>query len=139
MKSERHKDILEKISLKNKAQSVKLRAALFEQQEQLEELHALIERVVELKDNTDGRSCDDPSELRAARWYALKLSEQLLVLENRVEFIEAEIEELRSKSKAQSFRNAKLEQLIDEAKSLIRSQKEQKLDKTQDFSRYAKP
>jgi len=139
MKSERRKDILEKISLKNKAQSVKLRAALFEQQQQLEELHALIERVVELKDNTDGRSCDDPSELRAARWYALKLSEQLLVLENRVEFIEAEIEELRSKSKAQSFRNAKLEQLIDEAKSLIRSQKEQKLDKTQDFSRYPKP
>ena len=138
MKSERRKDILEKISLKNKAQSVKLRTALFEQQEQLEELHALIERVVELKDNTDGRSCDDPSELRAARWYALKLSEQLLVLENRVEFIEAEIEELRSKSKAQSFRNAKLEQLIDEAKSLIRSQKEQKLDKTQDFSRYPK-
>ena len=138
MKSERRKDILEKISLKNKAQSVKLRAALFEQQQQLEELHALIERVVELKDNTDGRSCDDPSELRAARWYALKLSEQLLVLENRVEFIEAEIEELRSKSKAQSFRNAKLEQLIDEAKSLIRSQKEQKLDKTQDFSRYPK-
>lgn len=139
MKSERRKDILEKISLKNKAQSVKLRTALFEQQEQLEELHALIERVVELKDNTDGRSCDDPSELRAARWYALKLSEQLLVLENRVEFIEAEIEELRSKSKAQSFRNAKLEQLIDEAKSLIRSQKEQKLDKTEDFSRYLRP
>ena len=59
-----------------------------------------------------------------ARWYSLKLSEQCMILENRIEFVETELEHLRKSTRDKSYRNSKLEKLIDEAKQMVRLEKD---------------
>ena len=133
MKSTRRKSILEKIARKNLAETAKLRNAIGEQEKQLLEINELMTRVKELQDNSSDANCIRPNELLAARWYSLKLSEQLVILENRVEFVETELADLRKTSRDKSYRNTKLEKLIYEAKQMVRLEKERKQEKKTSF------
>jgi len=138
MKPARRKSVLEKIARKNLADTAKLKTQLVEQQKHLTEIQDLIIRIRDLQKNAQEDQFDSPTELRAARWYALKLSEQFTILNNRVEFIEAEINNLRSMSRTQSFKNTKLDKLIAEAKSMIRIETDREQDKKTTFVRGAK-
>ena len=80
------------------------------------------------------KSCVSPNELRAARWYSLKLSEQCMILENRIEFVETELEHLRKSTRDKSYRNSKLEKLIDEAKQMVRLEKDRNQERKQVLS-----
>ncbi len=133
MKSMRRKSVLEKIARKNLAETAKLRNAIGEQEKQLLEINELMTRVKELQDNSSDANCIRPNELLAARWYSLKLSEQLVILENRVEFVETELADLRKTSRDKSYRNTKLEKLIYEAKQMVRLEKERKQEKKTSF------
>ena len=90
MKPIRRKSVLEKIARKNLAETAKLRNAMGEQKKQLLEINELMTRVKDLQESSKDAYCVSPNELRAARWYSLKLSEQLIILQNRIEFVETE-------------------------------------------------
>ena len=94
MRIERKKSLLEKISRKNKASSVKLLSELTSQKDQLAELEDMVERIRELQENSLEFSYDKPSQLRADRWYSSKLADQMKILKARIEFIQKEIENL---------------------------------------------
>lgn len=134
MKPIRRKSVLEKIARKNLAETAKLKIQLVEQQNHLTEIQDLIVRVRGLQENAQESQFDSPTELRAARWYSLKLSEQFTILNNRVEFIEAEINNLRSMSRTQSFKNTKLDKLIAQAKNMIRIERDREQDKKANFA-----
>ena len=134
MKPIRRKSVLEKIARKNLAETAKLKIQLVEQQNHLTEIQDLIVRVRGLQENAQESQFDSPTELRAARWYSLKLSEQFTILNNRVEFIEAEINNLRSMSRTQSFKNTKLAKLIAQAKNMIRIERDREQDKKANFA-----
>jgi len=133
MKPTRRKSVLEKIARKNMAETAKLRNAIGEQEKQLNEINELMTRIKELQENSGDQSCVSPNELRAARWYSLKLSEQCMILENRVEFVETELAHLRKSSRDKSYRNSKLEKLIDEAKQMVRLEKDRVQEKKTSF------
>ena len=90
-------------------------------------------RIKELQENSGDQSCVSPNELRAARWYSLKLSEQCMILENRIEFVETELAHLRKSSRDKSYRNSKLEKLINEAKQMVRLEKDRVQEKKTSF------
>ena len=129
MKPARRKSVLEKIARKNLADVAKIKTQLAEQQNHLIEIQDLIVRVRDLQENAQESQFDTPTELRAARWYSLKLSEQFTILKNRIEFIETEINNLRSISRTHSFKNTKLDKLINEAKDLILLERDREQDK----------
>ncbi|MDA9990054.1 hypothetical protein N9E48_04540 [Paracoccaceae bacterium] len=133
MKPTRRKSVLEKIARKNLADTAKLKTQLVEQQNHLIEIQDLIVRVRDLQENAQESQFVSPTELRAARWYSLKLSEQFTILNNRVEFIESEINNLRSMSRTQSLKNTKLDKLIAEAKNMIRIERDREQDKKASF------
>jgi hypothetical protein len=133
MKPTRRKSVLEKIARKNLADTAKLKTQLVEQQNHLIEIQDLILRVRDLQKNAQESQFDSPTELRAARWYSLKLSEQFTILNNRVEFIESEINNLRSMSRTQSLKNTKLDKLIAEAKNMLRIERDREQDKKTSF------
>ena len=135
MNPNRRKSVLEKIARKNLAETVKLRNAIGEQEKQLNEINELITRVKELQENSKDATCIGPNEFRAARWYSLKLSEQLVVLENRIEFVETELFDLRKSSRDKSFKNSKIEKLIVEAKQMVRLEKDRNQEKKISFLR----
>ena len=95
----------------------------------------MIKRVKELQGNSNDAICVSPNELRAARWYSLKLSEQLKILENRIEFIEEELADLRKSSRDKSYRNKKLVKLIYEAKKMVRLEKDRNQERKSNFLR----
>ena len=125
----RRKSVLEKVARKNMADAAKLRIAISEQIKQIQEITELMERVAELKENARDSSCRNPTDLRAARWYSLKLSEQLVMLRNRVEFAKKELEDLRNMSRKNSLKNNKLDDLIKEAKSMVLVETERRSEK----------
>ena len=133
MKPTRRKSILEKIARKNLAETAKLRNAIGQQEKQIFEIYELMQRVKELHEDSGEAHCVSPNELRAARWYSLKLSEQLVILENRIEFAETELAVLRKTSRDKSYKNSKLEKLIDEAKQLVRLEKDRNQEKKTSF------
>ena len=133
MKPTRRKSILEKIARKNLAETAKLRNAIGQQEKQIFEIYELMTRVKELHEDSSQAHCVSPNELRAARWYSLKLSEQLVILENRIEFAETELAALRKTSRDKSYKNSKLEKLIDEAKQLVRLEKDRNQEKKTSF------
>ena len=133
MKPTRRKSVLEKIARMNLADTAKLKTQLVEQQNHLIEIQDLIVRVRDLQENAQESQFDSPTELRASRWYSLKLSEQFTILNNRVEFIESEINNLRSMSRTQSLKNTKLDKLIAEAKNMIRIERDREQDKKTSF------
>lgn len=133
MKPIRRKSVLEKIARRNLVDTAKLKTQLVEQQNHLIEIQDLIVRVRDLQENAQESQFDSPTELRAARWYSLKLSEQFTILNNRVEFIEFEINNLRSMSRTQSLKNTKLDKLIAEAKNMIRIERDREQDKKTSF------
>lgn len=134
MKPTRRKSVLEKIARMNLADTAKLKTQLVEQQNHLIEIQDLIVRVRDLQENAQESQFDSPTELRASRWYSLKLSEQFTILNNRVEFIESEINNLRSMSRTQSLKNTKLDKLIAEAKNMIRIERDREQDKKTSFA-----
>ena len=136
MDSTRRKSVLEKIALKNIADTAKLKTQLKAQQSHLMEVQDLIGRIKDLQANAQESQFKNPTELRAARWYSLKLSEQFTILNNRIEFIEIEIDNLRSMSRAHLFRNTKLEKLIAEAKSMILLERDRDQDKKANVLRF---
>ena len=135
MNPSRRKSVLEKMARKNLAETVKLRNAIGEQEKQLNEINELIIRVKELQKNSNDANCVRPNELRAARWYSLKLSEQFEILENRIEFVETELFDLRKSSRNKSFKNLKMEKLIVEVKQMIRLEKDRNQEKKTSFLR----
>lgn len=135
MKPARRKSVLEKIARKNLAETAKLRNSVSEQEKQLIEINELIKRVKKLQGNSNDAICVSPNELRAARWYSLKLSEQLKILENRIEFIEEELADLRKSSRDKSYRNKKLVKLIYEAKKMVRLEKDRNQERKSNFLR----
>ena len=135
MKPARRKSVLEKIARKNLADVAKIKTQLAEQQNHLIEIQDLIVRVRDLQENAQESQFDTPTELRAARWYSLKLSEQYTILKNRIDFIETEINNLRSISRTHSFKNTKLDKLINEAKDLILLERDREQDKKTSFMR----
>ena len=130
----RRKSVLEKVARKNMADTAKLRIAISEQTKQIQEITELMERVAELKENAKDSNCSKPTDLRAARWYSLKLSEQLIMLKNRVEFAEKELEDLRKMSRKNSLKNNKLDDLIKEAKSMVLVETERRSEKKHQFN-----
>ena len=82
-----------------------------------------------MRENSDEKIFKSPAELRATRWYSLKLAEQTEILENRIEFVEKEIAELKKNSRNKSLKNTKLEDLIKNAKHMVQLEKERELDK----------
>ena len=133
MKPTRRKSILEKIARKNLAETAKLRNAIGQQEKQIFDIYELMTRVKELHADSGEAHCVSPNELWAARWYSLKLSEQLVILENRIEFAETELAALRKTSRDKSYKNSKLEKLIDEAKQLVRIEKDRNQEKKTSF------
>ena len=136
MDAKRRKSVLEKIALKNIADTAKLKTQLAEQQSHLIEVQDLIGRIKHLQANAQESQFENPTELRAARWYSLKLSEQFTILNNRIEFIEIEIDNLRSMSRAHLFRNTRLDKLIAEAKSMILLERDRDQDKKANVLRF---
>ena len=130
----RRKSVLEKVARKNMADAAKLRIAISEQTKQIQEITDLMERVSELKENARDSNCSKPTDLRAARWYSLKLSEQLVMLKNRVEFAEKELEDLRKMSRKNTLKNNKLDDLIKEAKSMVLVETERRSEKKHQFN-----
>ena len=56
-----------------------------------------------------------------------------MILENRIEFAETELAALRKTSRDKSYKNSKLEKLIDEAKQLVRLEKDRNQEKKTSF------
>ena len=135
MQTGRKKAVLEKISRKNMASSIKLRNELISQKDQLAELEEMVERVRELQENSVDCSYDTPSQLRADRWYSSKLADQMKILKARVEFIQNEIENLYSITRKDELKRKKIERLISEANSLLQRDTERELEKKENFQK----
>ena len=131
----RKKSVLEKISRKNMASSIKLRNELISQKDQLTELEDMVERVRELQENSVECLYDTPSQLRADRWYSSKLADQMKILKARVEFIQNEIENLYSITRKDELKRKKIERLISEANSLLQRDTERELEKKENFQK----
>ena len=135
MQPGRKKSVLEKISRKNMASSIKLRNELISQKDQLAELEEMVERVRELQENSVECSYDTPSQLRADSWYSSKLADQMKILKARVEFIQNEIENLYSITRKDELKRKKIERLISEANSLLQRDTERELEKKENFQK----
>ena len=135
MQPGRKKSVLEKISRKNMASSIKLRNELISQKDQLAELEEMVERVRELQENSVECSYDTPSQLRADRWYSSKLADQMKILKARVEIIQNEIENLYSITRKAELKRKKIERLISEANSLLQRDTERELEKKENFQK----
>lgn len=135
MRTERKKSILEKISRKNKASSMKLRSELISQKDQLSELEGMVERVRELQENSVEYTYDKPSQLRAARWYSSKLADQMKILRARIEFIQKEIDNLYSITRKDDLKRKKIEGLISDAKALLKKETEIEQEKKASFQK----
>ena len=135
MQPGRKKSVLEKISRKNMASSIKLRNELISQKDQLAELEEMVERVRELQENSVECSYDTPSQLRADRWYSSKLADQMKILKARVEFIQNEYENLYSITRKDELKRKKIERLISEANSLLQRDTERELEKREYFQK----
>ena len=133
MRIERKKSLLEKISRKNKASSVKLRSELTSQKDQLAELEDMVERIRELQENSLEFSYDKPSQLRADRWYSSKLADQMKILKARIEFIQKEIENLYSITRKDDLKRKKIQGLISEASRLLKQENELNQEKKLSF------
>ena len=133
MRIERKKSLLEKISRKNKASSVKLRSELSSQRDQLAELEDMVERIRELQENSLEFSYDKPSQLRADRWYSSKLADQMKILKARIEFIQKEIENLYSITRKDDLKRKKIQGLILEASRLLKQENELNQEKKLSF------
>ena len=133
MRIERKKSLLEKISRKNKASSVKLRSELTSQKDQLAELEDMVERIRELQENSLEFSYDKPSQLRADRWYSSKLADQMKILKARIEFIQKEIENLYSITRKDDLKRKKIQGLILEASRLLKQENELNQEKKLSF------
>ena len=133
MRIERKKSLLEKISRKNKASSVKLRSELTSQKDQLAELEDMVERIRELQENSFEFSYDKPSQLRADRWYSSKLADQMKILKARIEFIQKEIENLYLITRKDDLKRKKIEGLISEASRLLEQENELNQEKKLSF------
>lgn len=133
MRIERKKSLLEKISRKNKASSVKLRSELTSQKDQLAELEDMVERIRELQENSLEFSYDKPSQLRADRWYSSKLADQMKILKARIEFIQKEIENLYLITRKDDLKRKKIEGLISEASRLLEQENEFNQEKKLSF------
>jgi len=129
----RKKSVLEKISRKNMASSIKLRSELISQKDQLAELEEMVDRVRELQENSSEYSYDTPSQLRADRWYSSKLADQMKILKARVEFIQKEIQNLYLITKKDDLKRKKIERLISEANTLLQRDAEKELEKKATF------
>ena len=135
----RKKSVLEKISRKNMASSIKLRNELVSQKDQLTELEDMVERVRELQENSVECLYDTPSQLRADRWYSSKLADQMKILKARVEFIQKEIENLYSITRQDELKRKKIERLISEAKTLLHRDADRELEKKGNFQKPKQP
>ena len=133
MRIERKKSLLEKISRKNKASSMKLRSELTSQKDQLTELEDMVERIRELQENSLEFSYDKPSQLRADRWYSSKLADQMKILKARIEFIQKEIENLYLITRKDDLKRKKIEGLISEASRLLERENEFNQEKKLSF------
>lgn len=133
MKPGRKKSVLEKISRKNMASSIKVRSELISQKDQLFELEEMVERVRELQQNFIENSYDKPSQLRADRWYSSKLADQMKILKARVEFIQKEIDDLYLITKKDNFKQKKIARLISEANTLLQVETEKEQEKKTNF------
>jgi len=133
MRPGRKKSVLEKISRKNMASSIKVRSELISQKDQLFELEEMVERVRELQQNFIENSYDKPSQLRADRWYSSKLADQMKILKARVEFIQKEIEDLYLITKKDNFKQKKIARLISEANTLLQVETEKEQEKKTNF------
>ena len=133
MRIERKKSLLEKISRKNKASSVKLRSELTSQKDQLAELEDMVQRIRELQENSLEYSYDKPSQLRADRWYSSKLADQMKILKARIEFIQKEIENLYLITRKDDLKRKKIEGLISEASRLLEQENEFNQEKKLSF------
>ncbi|XXK35453.1 hypothetical protein ACMAY8_04230 [Rhodobacteraceae bacterium nBUS_22] len=133
MQPGRKKSVLEKISRKNMASSIKLRSELISQKDQLAELEEMVDRVRELQENSSEYSYDTPSQLRADRWYSSKLADQMKILKARVEFIQKEIQNLYLITKKDDLKRKKIERLISEANTLLQRDAEKELEKKATF------
>ena len=133
MRIERKKSLLEKISRKNKASSVKLLSELTSQKDQLAELEDMVERIRELQENSLEFSYDKPSQLRADRWYSSKLADQMKILKARIEFIQKEIENLYSITRKDDLKRKKIQGLILEASRLLKQENELNQEKKLSF------
>jgi len=129
----RKKSVLEKISRKNMASSIKLRSELISQKDLLAELEEMVDRVRELQENSSEYSYDTPSQLRADRWYSSKLADQMKILKARVEFIQKEIQNLYLITKKDDLKRKKIERLISEANTLLQRDAEKELEKKATF------
>ena len=139
MQPGRKKSVLEKISRKNMASSIKLRSELISQKDQLAELEEMVDRVRELQENSSEYSYDTPSQLRADRWYSSKLADQMKILKARVEFIQKEIQNLYLITKKDDLKRKKIERLISEANTLLQRDAEKELEKKATFQRPKQP
>ena len=133
MQPGRKKSVLEKISRKNMASSIKLRSELISQKDQLAELEEMVDRVRELQENSSEYAYDTPSQLRADRWYSSKLADQMKILKARVEFIQKEIQNLYLITKKDDLKRKKIERLISEANTLLQRDAEKELEKKATF------
>ena len=133
MRIERKKSLLEKISRKNKASSVKLRSELTSQKDQLAELEDMVERIRELQESSLEHSYDKPSQLRADRWYSSKLADQMKILKARIEFIQKEIENIYLITRKDDLKRKKIEGLISEASRLLEQENEFNQEKKLSF------
>ena len=139
MQPGRKKSVLEKISRKNMASSIKLRSELLSQKDQLAELEEMVDRVRELQENSSEYSYDTPSQLRADRWYSSKLADQMKILKARVEFIQKEIQNLYLITKKDDLKRKKIERLISEANTLLQRDAENELEKKATFQQPKQP
>ena len=133
MRIERKKSLLEKISRKNKASSMKLRSELTSQKDQLTELEDMVERIRELQENSLEYSYDKPSQLRADRWYSSKLADQMKILKARIEFIQKEIENLYLITRKDDLKRKKIEGLISDVSRLLEKENESNQEKKLSF------
>ena len=133
MRPDRKKNILEKISRKNFAASLKIKKALADQRSQMSDLEELFARIRELQAGSEEPFYDTPSQFRAARFYSSKLAEQLDMVVHRIEFIQTEIDNLVAVTRQDSLKRQKFDRLIAEAKQLIHQNAEREADKKTTF------
>ena len=129
MRPVRKKNLLEKMSRKNLAASLKIKKALADQRSQMSDLEELLARICELQADSEEPCYDAPSQLRAARFYSSKLAEQLEMVANRIQFTQTEIDNLVAITRQDSLKRQKIDRLIAEAKQLIHQYAEREADK----------
>ena len=124
MRTIKRKNVLETIAKKNSLKSMRIKNELIVQQKALEEVQELIQRINDLQAQAKNQKLSSPTSLRASQWYAMKLSEQFSILKNRIDFIETEIGNIKVRARENSMQKNKIFDLIAEAKSIIRKEKE---------------